>query len=202
MDLKDFTKKLRIALSIPIIFLLPALFCPSSVFACECAPASIDSALSNSDAVFAGKVSKIEYLDNPEQISPEPRTVVTFDVSQWWKGSDEKQAVLHTVHNTFTCNGYWFKDNEEYLVYASRQSDGTFGTSFCQRTNTLSQAAEDLAKLGKGAPPAERIQPSGKKFMPGNLITEIAVGIIALVIIGAIHKIAASKRKAAKVKIT
>ncbi len=152
MKFKNFTKKFKSALFVLIIFSLFTFFQTPNAFACSCTPPSVEGVLSSSDAVFSGKVNKIKYLDDPQQVSPEPRIIVTFDVSQWWKGQNEKQAVLHTVYNTSTCNGYRFKENEEYLVYASKQEDGTLGTSVCSRTNVLTQATEDIALLGKGIP--------------------------------------------------
>ena len=198
MNFKNFTKKLRTGLFVLLVFSLFTFFHVPNAFACSCMPASVEGALSGSDAVFAGKVTKIQYLDDPQQASPEPRTIVTFDVSQWWKGSNEKQAVLHTVHNTFTCNGYWFKDNEEYLVYASKQDDGTLGTSFCKRTNTLVQATEDLSKLGKGTPPTNDVQPPTPKAVPSSSSKEIVFGIIALAVIGVIYKVLASRKGISK----
>ena len=203
---------------VPVVFLILlslTFFQAPNAFACRCALPFVENALSGSDAVFAGKVSKLKYLDDPQQASPEPRVIVTFDVSQWWKGSNGKQAVLHTVYNTFTCNGYWFEDNEEYLVYASKKEDGTFGTSFCRRTNILAQATEDLALLGKGTPPVNGAQDPGQTTTPtpapaappasaptttsNNFSSEIVfVGIILLVIIGVIYKILASRKGISK----
>ncbi len=193
MNFENFTKKLRTALLTLIVFSLFVFSQTPNAFACDCTLASIEGALSSSDAVFTGKVSKIEYLDNPLQKSPEPRTIVTFNVSQWWKGSNEKQAVLHTVHNYFTCNGFWFKENEEYLVYASKQDDGTLGTSFCKRTTILARANEDLTKLGKGTLPTEAVQTSEPKSA-NSFSIEIVAGIVALAVMGVVYKIMKSKK--------
>lgn len=117
--------------------------------ACDCMPATFNHALSGSDAVFSGKAVKVRYLDDAKKVA-EPRITVTFDVYQAWKGPAQKEITLNTVYNTWTCKGFSFQENGEYLVFAHKQKDETLDVARCTRTRPLSLAQEDLKILGPG----------------------------------------------------
>ena len=136
----------------------------SSALACSCARRPTDVAMKKSDAVFSGRVIKIEYLDDPKQRSPEPRFVVTFKIGRSWKGVDSREFTLHTIDNSWTCSGYYFRQDQEYLVFAhqNRSEDAerfgphklpekSFGVSLCGGTKLISEAKDDLQVLGKVA---------------------------------------------------
>ena len=48
---------------------------------------------------------------------------MTFEVYQAWKGPVRRTAVLRTIYNKWSCNGYYFKEGREYLVAAARVTD-------------------------------------------------------------------------------
>jgi len=104
-------------------FSLPAFSCGKATF-------QPPEALKKSDIVFRGKVTNLQYLDDPAQEVPEPKIIVTFNVSKLWKGSSEKTLVIHTTHNKTTCNGYAFNAGEEYPVYAKFNNRKTFLAKF------------------------------------------------------------------------
>ena len=138
----------------------------NEVLACDCVSPPTDAALKNSDVVFSGRVASIKYLDDRQQKNPEPRTVVTFKVFRSWKGISTNSLVLHTVDNSWTCQGYYFREGKDYLVFGSRHNAGSakrfapyklpeksFGVSLCGGTKSLSEATKDLEILGEGSVP-------------------------------------------------
>ena len=138
----------------------------NEVLACDCVSPPTDAALKKSDVVFSGQVVSVKYLDDPQQKNSEPRTVVTFKVFRSWKGISTNEFVLHTVDNTWTCQGYYFREGKEYLVFAFRYNaesakrfepyklpEKSFGVSLCGGTKSLSEATKDLEILGEGSAP-------------------------------------------------
>ena len=131
--------------------------------ACDCVGPRGKAALVNANVAFSGKVIRIKYLDNSEQLNPEPRIIVTFRVYRVWKGKPKRKIVLHTVFNKWTCNGYWFKEGDEYLVFAHANSSeaarmfpkakNTLGLGTCGGTFPLSDAQGDVKELGAGKVP-------------------------------------------------
>lgn len=134
-----------------------------NLFACDKRQLAPSEALAEADVVFRGVVDNLFYLDHPEKSEIEPRIVVTFKVSEVWKGTADKIVTIHTTHNKSTCNGYVFKAGEEYLVYSryNRRADNFLAKLFAPETPTLgikiyggtkpiSNAAEDVKVLGKG----------------------------------------------------
>lgn len=131
--------------------------------ACDCAGPRGKAALVNAKVAFSGKVTRIRYLDSPEQIGREPRIIVTFQVYQVWKGRPKKTIVVHTVLNKWTCNGYWFEQGEEYLVFAHAndpieakrfsKARNTLGVGTCSGTLKLAAAEKDVKELGTGKVP-------------------------------------------------
>src|SRR5215204_1390288 len=133
--------------------------------ACTCASFGTETALGRADAVFSGKVIKVRYLDGPGQESRdvESRFVVTFEVGRTWKGVKGREFILHTFDNSVTCHGYYFREGEEYIVFAYKNRakevrmfephklpEESFGVSLCGGTKPLSEARKDLEVLGEG----------------------------------------------------
>jgi len=105
------------------------------VIACSCVtPDSPQIELSKFDAVFIGKVIRIE------QAKPRGYSV-KFNVLKQYKGNLDEFIVVRTGMGHGDC-GYPFKENEEYFIYASSSADG-FRVSLCSRTKKLSEAKED-----------------------------------------------------------
>ncbi len=152
------TKLLAFALS----FGFTVLIFSSTAFACDCAGPSGKNAIREGSVAFRGTVTKIEYLD-AKTSSNEPRIVVTFLVSRVWNGNVRKTFLLHTTANSFSCAGYYFLKDKEYLVVAypndeetAKRFDGaknTFGTNPCGATLPIDLAKNALVELGKGKKP-------------------------------------------------
>lgn len=136
----------------------------ADLLACDKKPLVPSEALVESDVVFRGVVDNLQYLDHPEKSETEPRIIVTFRISEVWKGPADKILTIHTTHNKTTCNGYVFKAGEEYLVYAryNRRADNflaklfapehpTLGVKVYGGTKPIAKAEEDLKQLGKGS---------------------------------------------------
>ncbi|MEP6742682.1 MAG: hypothetical protein ABJB61_09300 [bacterium] len=148
---------------LPFMFMVCLLLGAKPALACDCVGPRGKAALANAKVAFSGKVIKIKYLDNPEQKDPEPRIIVTFRVYRVWKGVLRKTIVLNTVFNKWTCNGYWFKEGEEYLVFARaneaatakmfRKEKNTLGVWTCGGTFPLTDAQADVNDLGAGKAP-------------------------------------------------
>ena len=101
---------------------------PQDSLACSCVGPRGKKALEGAAAAFSGKVTKVKYLDADEP-RVEPRIIVTFKVYRSWKGPLKRSAVLHTIYNKWTCEGYFFKEGGEYLVFAYKNV-GTWPRSF------------------------------------------------------------------------
>ena len=119
-----------------------------TAYACSCIiPESPSDSLLKSDAVFSGKVVKIEeeHPSYPLFSSIDP-VWVTFDVDRVWKGPNDVSITIQTPQSSASC-GYGFEENKAYLVYANRNGD-VLDVSLCSRTNLVSEAAEDFDGLG------------------------------------------------------
>jgi hypothetical protein len=107
-----------------------------SAFACSCLDSgSAENELKRSTAVFSGKAIDVD--------SRQCKT--TFEIYRYWKGVSTKTIVVFSSHSL--C-GYFFTKDKEYLVYAF--GDKRLSTNICTGTKELSQAKEDLEKLGEG----------------------------------------------------
>lgn len=130
------------------LFLLPAVLLSlvftanPSAFACSCAPPPPPKkALKGSEAVFSGKVTKIEIAEK------KGLKEVTIEVQTVWKGAKKKTLVVRTAIHGATC-GYSFKMGKSYLIYC--YSSDPLTTGLCTRTKPLDKAVDDLKELGKG----------------------------------------------------
>lgn len=110
--------------------------------ACSCKePGPVADELKRSDAVFDGKVLKIETVDGTQ--------VVIFEVQAAWKGAEAKQYALSVSPNKFQCD-YTFKKGKRYLVYANKRDpkESEVSVSICSRTKPFEKAQTDLKDLG------------------------------------------------------
>jgi hypothetical protein len=139
-----FIRPLTLALAVIVACAAAVLHQPSVTYACSCVqPGPPAEASAGAAAVFAGTVSSISPA-GPNGGS----LLVTFDLSQSWKGPEGPQLTITTADNSASC-GFEFAQGEEYLVYALPQ-DGQLYTGLCTRTAPLAAAGEDLAALGEG----------------------------------------------------
>lgn len=153
------------------ILVLVLLTFPLTAQACSCPRPSAQEAYKDTKVIFAGKVTKVMYVDSTEEGCDEPRIIVHFQVSAYWKGNVQTSMTLHTVENRCSCDGYDFIEGETYLVYANEESaaewgtkdgaqlslpadehlnpeDKILGTSWCSRTNFLLWRLKDVAIFG------------------------------------------------------
>ena len=110
-----------------IIFLITFLTA-NHVLACSCNLASIDERFNEAESVFLGKVYSIIAQGESNQFGDE-RIIVTFNVKQPFKNANEL-IILDTFDNGVSCEGYWFKEGHEYLVYAYK-TEGRLSTFIC-----------------------------------------------------------------------
>jgi hypothetical protein len=158
MKFPNSLKLLTLALSLSFVLSVAA----STALACDCAGPTGKDAIREGSAAFRGTVTKIEYLD-VKTGSNEPRIVVTFLVSRVWTDNVKKIFRLHTVENGFSCAGYYFLKDKEYLVVAYPNdketakrfgaAKNTFGTNPCGATMPIELAENALVKLGQGKKP-------------------------------------------------
>jgi len=131
-----------------------------TAWACSCVGPKGLNILSNNVAVFSGKVMAIAYLE-PDANSSEPPIRVTFDVSEVWKGPVRRTVTLTTICNKYSCEGYFFKERQHYLVAASTLTRDDRVSDVAEPkwiflsagTGVLSDADEDLEEFGKGQRP-------------------------------------------------
>lgn len=159
---------MRYAKTAPVLMIALSLFGflsfgSSQALACSClSNPRAKEALKASQVAFRGTVINVDYLDEDTPVS-EPRIVVTFSVSRVWKGPVRRSIVLHTVYNKTTCQGYYFKKGEEYLVFAYPNEEfmankflpakNTLGTNYCNGTTGIDVADDYLREMGKGRKP-------------------------------------------------
>lgn len=119
------------------------MFCESAQ-ACSCAPPPPPpQALERAAAVFSGKVTKIEQVNDFSKR-------VTIALDRTWKGVEGAEVAVYTASNGAAC-GYGFKEGESYLIYTYKTDRGQ-ETNICTRTRGIADAAEDIKALGEGKP--------------------------------------------------
>ena len=122
-------------------------FSASLAFSCSCAPKpSVGKALSQSDAVFVGRV--IAWHNASIEFAPGERSSgysFVFEVERLYKGALSSEVVVLTGNGRGDC-GYGFQVGGEYLVYAYGKKG--LETNICTRTTNISRADLDLEELG------------------------------------------------------
>jgi hypothetical protein len=155
-----------------VIFLISGmlmLVTVSSACACSCmSPATVDEAMDKSAAVFLGTVIAIVPLDGRYPVGIEQPVAVTLAVRESWKGPQTATITLYTVINGISCNGYFWEEQADFLVYAHRAVDGRLGVGLCSRTVEGKQAAADLQVLGAGQIPPTPAAPAGPIAAPAQ----------------------------------
>ena len=138
------TRRLPRALLPLLVAAVLALGLAGDAAACSCMePGPPAQELENADAVFSGKVVKVEPFTEGFQ-----KLRVTFELDRVWKGLAEGDRVtLTTAADSATC-GYPFEKGKSYLVYAYGEEGELTGT-LCSRTALLKEAKEDLEALGE-----------------------------------------------------
>lgn len=103
----------------------------------------IQKSLKSAEAVFSGKVIKIEKASTFA-------VKVTIKIENVWKGDLPEMTTLITGLGSGDC-GFSFETERTYLIYANGNLKENFlATGICSRTNLLALASKDLEALGKG----------------------------------------------------
>lgn len=142
-----------------------------NILASQCTPTSLKLRVLWPDIIFVGEVTKIEYVDGMNIKNGEPRIIVTFSVSDYFKGDQRETVVLHTYRNRMSRAGFVFEKNKKYVVFARKgsakdwlgpslnygqlklkhlkETDTIFGTDICRGTGSFDEYSEikELEKL-------------------------------------------------------
>lgn len=115
---------------------------------CTCSPTYLNitphKEFELADVVFTGKVVELTKTDHDEGSNTYVETV-KFEVTRVWK--QDVEATVFIRNKIQGCLNGFVKD-EEWLVYAYKQKDGTLGTACCcSRTKILLKAAKDLKEF-------------------------------------------------------
>lgn len=150
------------------------------VSACSCAESpSVEEELERSNAVFSGKVISVR---EKRSLNGNVSKLVLFEVTNTWKGVEQSQIMITTGLGDGDC-GIDFKEGEEYLVYAHESTmygAKSLVSGICDRTNKLSAAKNDLAILGEGKPPNEKVDLTGEFAGYQSYIWGAVIGVIAI----------------------
>jgi hypothetical protein len=169
---------IKISIVSQLLMVVFAVLPGQQAYACSCIPPAPPlESMANSDAVFSGKVMRIDSDEAPIINSADPVKVV-FNVSRVWKGPEEGAIALSTARESASC-GYNFVVGEEYLVYANNSETG-LTTGLCNRTMPLSSAGEDLAALGEGVIPVPVAQPTSSTMPWGLAAGALLAGLVLL----------------------
>ena len=154
------TSNRRTSIVLAILY-LSLLLANSSIFACSCIGVTFEGDFQSSDVVFAGKVLRIEEIEDERQVKwdeIEIRTVeIEFEVTNTWKGEDERNRTIVTEFYTSAC-GYPFEIGDSYVVFADtrkalRLEDSGeleyLKTGWCSANEGLDNKSESEALIEK-----------------------------------------------------
>jgi hypothetical protein len=114
----------------------------------------------DAETIFTGRVVAVDTLATGEQWFPSDTSAYrrllhwaetvryTFHVSEVWKGKHKGQLTVIVQQANSSC-GRSFDADSTYLIYAERGARELEASS-CARVRRLSDAAADLAVLGRG----------------------------------------------------
>ena len=132
--------------------------------ACSCVELQQSQARSAAYVVFDGVVTDIHYFETEEQQRTSSRVLVTFAVSQSWKGPVGLEMRIHAWERALMCDSYTFEIGHRYLVYAIRQDkEGGWADQYPTGTKILSVGScvlriredieDEVKRLGKSRKP-------------------------------------------------
>jgi hypothetical protein len=149
---------------------------PDCASACSCSISGsqkekVESAVSDSEAVFSGEV--VHFEKGADSMFG-PTETVSFRVSEVWKGPQRETLEVSTPTQGIAC-GYAFKEGQEYLVYAYTGKQG-LETDLCSLNKPLSKAEAELALLGNSS---EQPKDGG-----GEVLADTSGGVSAGAMVG------------------
>jgi hypothetical protein len=122
-----------------VFLAVASLLISQPVMCCSCVETTLKEMLESSDAVFVGKVIRLEDFGfDTIRVVLQPLRVV--------KGLSPKEIELVELSHCCFC-GVGFDIGETYLVFASLY-EGNLVTSTCNRSGKLRDVTEDLKALG------------------------------------------------------
>lgn len=131
------------------LFLMFLTFSPVT-FSCSCSIGDVEEKFDEHVSVFMGTVKKITFYDSNDAFGDQ-RIKVEFELEKQWKG-EPSQNVLFTVFNSVSCYGYWFKENQRYVVYAFNE-DQSLNAWWCggviSEADSKEQFMEELDVLNE-----------------------------------------------------
>ncbi|MET0553882.1 MAG: hypothetical protein ABW221_12640 [Vicinamibacteria bacterium] len=141
--------------TIAALLTLAALLCAQPARACSCSGEFTQKSVDQAVAVFAGTVTDVQFLE-PDAPRIEPKILVTFDVSEIWKGPQQGTLRLRTVFNKFSCSGEAYQRGDRYFVVTHKTNLGARKGEVelediyaCTGTRRLDQATDSLKVLGR-----------------------------------------------------
>lgn len=112
---------------------------------CSCGETSLRESLEDAEAVFAGKVIRLEVLGTENGVDTIRATLQPLEVV---KGSLSKEVELLTDNGCCYCS-FGFLIGQRYLIFANKH-DGVLSTSICTRSGRFDadHVEADLKALG------------------------------------------------------
>ena len=139
---------------VPAVLAMFLIFAPKS-YACFCVKNEVPQAYKEAKAVFIGEVTEIVQPRTNDQNADlsEKLFVIKFKVERSWKGAgflDTTVAEIQVLSDQGRAGCYsWgpFLEGGKYLVYAIQNGDNLAVLFSCNRTTSISNAADDLRVL-------------------------------------------------------
>jgi len=144
-----------------IYILLILLMISVNSYACSCGETeSVKKAFKRSEIVFVGTVISSQPFEvakeklGDEFIEIDNNIEVTFEVSEWFKGTPQTTQTIYTGVGDGDC-GIYFQEGQQYIIYATNEGiyfelgSSKFQTNSCDRTNQLLELPNDLTELRK-----------------------------------------------------
>lgn len=119
---------------------------PAAGRACSCLDLTLDEVLAQVDAVFVGKVTRLEIVGSRDGVDLIRAVVRTGEVFQ---GEVPAEVELATSNGCCYCS-FEFEIAKEYLLFADEE-DGHYRTSECWRSDLVGAREADLAELRRRA---------------------------------------------------
>jgi len=188
------TRPLASVAAVALVVLSLLVLLPDCAHACSCSggvPFRVLAKGADASAVFSGEVLDVEEGPPTRMFGSRiPSVKVTLRVSEVWKGPERETLEVSTPSDGAAC-GYYFKEEQEYLVYAYGKEE-PFKVDLCSQTKLLSKAGANLRVLGDGRSSggAPLTDTSGGVAGIGAVgLAEVSAGTAALLLLKRLHKI-------------
>lgn len=142
---------------------------------CSCTMASVETRFEKADVVFKGRVTEIQNVLRLQDAKfPDEPIKVFVTVDEAYKGlAQEKTFILHTSYPRYTCGGFPFETEKEYLIFAYQRKTGKYDDAslyrfplgsyevggLCGGTQELEKASVEIKKI-------ERLAADKRRFLP------------------------------------